>query len=985
MGIVYRAHDRLTGEIVALKQALVPDTKLDFGSKPIQGDSDTLRLGLALEFRALASLRHPNIISILDYGFDEKSQPFFTMTLLENAKTILDYSRGLSSGAKLGFIVQTLEALSYLHRRGIIHRDLKPDNMLISPDGAVKLMDFGLSLSKTASTTTMYEGMVGTVPYMAPEILNDEDASVQSDLYAVGVLIYQLFLGKHPFEKNNVMAMALSALTDAPDTSGLEDSIAEIVEWLLAKQAKDRPRSADDVIRAISQIVGATHMVESSAARESFLQASLFVGRDAEIGELRAALERALDGGVEFYLIGGEVGVGKSRLVRELQTRALVDGALVLIGQAVSDGGLPFHLWRQPTRHLALSVSLSDFQAGILKDVAPDIGDLIDRGIKDAPPLTETAYQRRLADALVDLFKQADTPILLILEDLQWTRESILPLRQMLKARNQLSRIMVVGTYRNDERPGLPEELPAMKSLILGRLDSEAIEALSVAMMGDAGKHPRVLDLLEKETEGNTFFMVEVVRALAQEAGRLSDIDTVNLPAHVLTGGMRQILQRRLERIPPAYQPLLQLAAVAGRQIDRALLRQAAPNAEIDNWLYVSEAAAVLSVQDAQWQFAHDKLREAVLQDTPGNQLSRLHQKIAEAIEAVYPNDDSYDDVLLEHWRNAGNFDKEIDYLIPVATRMIYITIEYELACQLIERGLAQLPDDDPRRFKLLPSLASALQRRGESAQAEIVSKRALVQAEQGDDYLALATSLNSVGVYATMRGDYAEAQGYFERGYQIAQRIGEKRLIGRFLNNLGNLADLQGQEEAAQDYYQQSLLIWQELEDQGFMAGTLSNLGLVMSAVGNYELAHEYFQQSLILKRELGEPYAITTSLIGLAFLQLKTDDRLARGNLLEALSIAYSIQATPIVLRALAGWAAILLRQGDVVGAAELAGLAQNHPARDTDVQQKVDEIMSEFEQALDSGALEILLARGSNLELDQVVREILGPPTPDQYNSD
>jgi len=149
MGAVYLAKDLLTGKQVALKQVTVPAEDLIAGGLGQEARTD-YNLILAQEFQALATLRHPHIISVYDFGFDRSKKPYFTMEFLKDGRDILTYGQNLPMERKVDLIVQVLQALVYLHRRGILHRDLKPANAMIVDD-QVKLLDFGLSVITSRS------------------------------------------------------------------------------------------------------------------------------------------------------------------------------------------------------------------------------------------------------------------------------------------------------------------------------------------------------------------------------------------------------------------------------------------------------------------------------------------------------------------------------------------------------------------------------------------------------------------------------------------------------------------------------------------------------------------------------------------------------------------------------------------------------------------------------------------------------------------
>lgn len=870
MGTVWRVYDRLEKNEVALKQVAKSISDIMVSN---QGAMRRKKAALIQEFSLLASLRHPNIISVLDYGMAGE-KPFFTMELVDQPQNFLEVVQHKTQAEQIDFIVGILQALRYLHRRGVLHRDLKPDNVVVLDDNQVKVLDFGVSVK-----SQLAKGGVGTMAYMSPESLKDNLTVPQSDLYAVGVMAYEMITGKRPFHPSDVRGI----VTQPADTSLLGDHPATwVITRLLLKDPDDRYPDAAACIRAFQRAMGLPAEAESITVRESYLQANIFVGRKKELQTLTDELNQVLEGNTSFYLVSGESGVGKSRLLNELRIQALVSGTTVLRGQAVEGGGLPFQLWRNIVRRLVLIIDLTDLQAGILMDIVPDIHDLIGRSIEKAPELTGKAYQDRLVLTIVDLFRDVNQPIMLLLEDLQWSSESLLVLRQMLLMREQFHQLMIVGNYRNDEAPNLPNELAPISLILLERLSSDAVQQLSMSMLGQKGATEQVIDLLQKETEGNLFFLVETVRALAEEVGSLERIGQATLPDTVFTGGMQRLMQRRLNKVYERYQPIQALAAVIGREIDMDLLVYQHGLRLVEGWLINASEQAILDIQDNKWYFSHDKLREFILTDMDAESAGTYHRIAAEAIEAIYPDNTAYNEILLNHWHDAGNLDKEMHYAKPILESYLFIQDRIPEAEIIIERSLARLTENDGRRVFLLnwQTFVSLWFHRDTDRAAQIVEE-AYQLAKAYNDINGLAFSLNQLGNVAKRHQNYKQAEDYYKQSLVYDQMIDSQFGVAGNLSDLGLIAQIHGDYQQAQDYYEQSIAIQDSINDQRGKGVNYSNLGLLTFEMGNYDDAEAYFQQSVTLSQTIKHQTGVAHNLYRLAAVQLiqSKGDKAVRG----------------------------------------------------------------------------------------------------------
>ena len=271
---------------------------------------------------------------------------------------------------------------------------------------------------------------------------------------------------------------------------------------LLAKDPGRRFPSSELALAALTSTVPTPDRAEPEAVRESFLQAATFVGREQELAQLTRALAAGARGEGSAWLIGGESGVGKSRLLDELRTQAMVQGVLVARGQAVTEGGA-YRAFQDVLRLLCLQVELNDLEAAVLATLLADLGTLLGRELPQAPPLDAQAAQIRLLNIVESVLLLQVQPVLLLLEDLHWAdQESRALLRRILRWVGQRA-LLLVGSYQDDEAPELPIALPGIRLLKLGRLDPMSIKELCASMLGPAGERPEMVELITRETEGN--------------------------------------------------------------------------------------------------------------------------------------------------------------------------------------------------------------------------------------------------------------------------------------------------------------------------------------------------------------------------------------------------------------------------------------------------------------------------------------------------
>ncbi|MCU0499096.1 MAG: tetratricopeptide repeat protein [Anaerolineae bacterium] len=928
MGAVYRAFDRLSGTFVALKH-VVNEAMPSLENAQTNTENLDIRMTLTREFKTLASLRHPHIINVLDYGFNEKREPYFTMELLQGAHDFLS-AEVETIEEKIQLAIQLLQALAYLHRRGVVHRDLKPANALVIQHDQLKLLDFGLASEQGAQ-----EIPAGTLPYMAPELLLGGSPSVSSDLFAVGVMIYELLTGRHPFEKEHSWQTMNAIINESPNLDLIDQvitqqitlksptsasdqakttviqlpdvppsqmvtqeapiigtSLADILARLLTKLPEYRYETADEVIERLCRSLGLPLPSESPAIRESYLEAAKFIGRESQLARLLDALEATRKQQGSTWLIAGETGVGKSRLIEELRVRAMIAGIMVIRGHGRADGGAPYQLWREPLRQLMLLNDPDDLDAAVLKDLVPDITTLLKRPIPDPVPLEGDAYKQRLYSTVANLLNKQSDPLLLILEDLHWVSESLDLLKQVNKLINTLP-VMIVGTYRTEERLKLAEELPEMSLIKLERLTTDETVALVRSILGI--ERGDITDYLQRESAGNLFFMVEILRALAQEAGRLDQIATMTLPQSLIVGGLQGVINGRIGRVP--QQTLLRLAALYGREQHLGFLERVADTTLINDWLITCANYAVLELdtQNGRWQFVNDQLRAAVISLIPAEELPALHRQVAEAIEKMVAegvlNAEAVASDLANHWHLTNDRDKAYRYARAAGDYTLK-TCVFNEAILFYQRALTLNPTGDPKvQVKLgealyysgdytgaaeqleaalksertphaLNVLADVRWRSGAYDSASEVCQECIELAKSHNDPVNLARAFNRFGMVKVEQGEYAEAGTHLRESLEIARRLNAPDLAVGPVNNLSLIAFAESDYAAAQKYLEEALTFSRLTGERHKSAVILGNLGGIAGSQDDFESATRYFQESLSIAQAIGHRFGVMSAL---------------------------------------------------------------------------------------------------------------------------
>jgi serine/threonine protein kinase/tetratricopeptide (TPR) repeat protein len=700
MGTVYRGHDTRLDRDVAIKLL----SKTSIGT---EGRQRLLR-----EAQSVASLNHNNIITVYDAG-EADGSPFIIMEYVkgknlherppESLEDIITLSR------------QICDALDHAHNHGIVHRDLKPENIVITTDGTVKLMDFGLARSMASRMTA--DGMViGTVFYLAPEQALGQGIDQRADLYALGVMLYEMTTGDLPFIADDPVAIISQHLHAPPVPPraikpGIPPKLEELILRLLQKDPEERPGTAVEVSRMLNapNLLDMKVSVEERSLLERIVRGR-FVCRDSEIEITRAHWSKTVNGEGCTILISGEPGIGKTRLVKEISANVEVSGGITLIGACHPEGDIPYSAFgqiaRRGSRRVDLeTLNLPEFVLADLITLSPSLR-VSYPGIPPNPKLDPETEQGRLFESVFAFCKALSQrePLLVVIDDIHWADSGTLALFRNLTRRIHRQKIMVLGAYREvelDEARPFNQVLSDLnreglaKRIKLKRFTRKETREMLATLFAEEITNP-FLDGIYGETEGNPFFIEEVSKALA-ESGKLKfkdgrwdrpGMDELEIPQSV-----RVAIQSRMSKLPDEVNQTLQIAAILGREFEFSTLASAS-NLEEDTLidaLEISERNQLIEEASVEngvtFSFVHALIPATLAEGVPTLRRRRLHSQAAITIENLNPDD--YE-TLAYHFSEAGDQEKALEYFTKAGERSLksfanmeaeqYLTTALELA-----------------------------------------------------------------------------------------------------------------------------------------------------------------------------------------------------------------------------------------------------------------------------------------------------------------
>jgi tetratricopeptide (TPR) repeat protein len=905
------------------------------------------------EAKAASALNHPNILTIHEIGEAEGAH-YIVSEFVEGETLREQMRRGpLSLTAALDIARQVASALAAAQPAGIIHRDIKPENVMARPDGLVKVLDFGLarfterpaarSGSDSEEQPTVRQqstdpGVItGTVSYMSPEQARGMNVDHRTDIFSLGVMVYEMVAGRLPFEGPTASDVIAAILRSEPTPvrllkPGLPAELEVMIGRMLAKDRETRYGSATELRaelqrlqRKVEAAAGETFSAREPSAAEFAARAlAAFVGREAEMQRLEQLLQGAIAGAGRVVFIAGEPGIGKTSLadkfLRDAQHRrpSLICGRGRCVEQyGTGEAYLPFldalgALLAGPQRARITGLLRTYAPTWCLQFPAVFSGDVLEQLRQETIGATKERMLREIGDALGALVAQS--PVALLLEDLHWADTSSADLLRHLSQRIEGQQLLLIGTFRPGDLEVIHHPLKSYKlemqahhqceEIALGALSQESLVSYLDARFAPNNFALALAPLIEHKTEGHPLFATGLAQLLA-DRGDIAQVNeqwTLTRPLAEMDleapESVRSLIRKKLEALSEDDRRLLQYASVEGEEflsttlagllgVDELALEERCDDLHRSYRLIEPRGDEELpdGALAVRYRFAHALYQNALYAELVSKRRAQLHRKTGERLLKHYGDQSSRIAAQLAvHFERGREFERALAYLLEAGDNAarVYANAEaaghYSRALTLVEK----LPREEQseRRLTICQKRGAVYHASGRFDQALDDFIRMLDEARvtgakprEGAALVALCHAL----FFAHRLDEMAARAG---EALRVAESSGDERLraetlafIGRRHSALGNLAE-------AKQVIDESIRIAGRLDHKPSLIVGVAWRGLIHFFQSEYECAEKMLTEALHLSSELRDGF---NALFCLYFLGLTRADL---GRMSEALA---------------------------------------------------------------------------------------------------
>lgn len=739
MGKVFKAQDTRNGEMVALKILT-----------QYSSDDEEMKKRFQREAAAGLKLQHPNIVKIREVG-EAGAEMFICMELVQGKTLRQILKDGPLSPARVVEIgIGVCQGLAAAHQLGIIHRDIKSENIMITDGGQVKIMDFGLAKMQNATMLTKEGDLLGTVAYMSPQQAIGEKLDARTDIFSLGVLLYELLTDQMPFTGEYEMAVLYSVLNEEPASfreikPEIPVALEQVVFNALKKNLEARYQSAEELRKDLEQIqqflsaespLGPEKLdliakAELGRTEERGFLAKL-VGRDSQLEELKKLLKRSSFGEGQSVFLAGEAGIGKSRLVWELEKYARTLKVRTLNGRCLfRENGYPYQPFVEAIREYldiegeSSAIKLDEFvrnRAPELTRQLPVIRLFLNLKNDDNFVLES---KEQLWDTIFKLIVKIsqEQPIIIAIDDLHWADTETLSFFYYTARNTVHHKVMMAGTYRPEDvreteegkihplieiqremrREGL------LTVMTLERLSLQDIHHMAQSLFENATFEKSFYQVLYKETEGNPFFIMEMLKFFkaeeiiqkTAEGYHLSDkYQHMTIPHKI-----HDIVMKRIDRLTEEEREILEIGAVEGEAFHSGAIAHCLEMNRIRllrKLQSLEREHHIIHPQEKMYRFDHGKIQE-ILYDSLNPELRiEYHLMIGEYLAQNFGEEERLAPNIARHLLEGGKEISAFPFLVTAGERAREIFAN-DQALNFYRRAL-EILDNAPEE-KIPPSL----------------------------------------------------------------------------------------------------------------------------------------------------------------------------------------------------------------------------------------------------------------------------------------